>query len=177
MEHISKAVGYENLFVNAIQTINKNQKRRFAEKLISKLGRDINGATIAVWGLAFKADTDDIRESAAIDVIRLLLDGGATVKAHDYKGMENMKQIFKEEVEWCHDPVTAAAGADAVALLTDWPQYTTLPFRKIAATMNAPIIFDGRNCLLRDVMRETGFQYYPMGRPAVENSLRLKSRA
>ena len=69
-----------------------------------------------------------------------------------------------------------AAGADAVALLTDWPQYTTLPFRKIAATMNSPIIFDGRNCLHRDLMRETGFQYYPMGRPAVENSLRLKNR-
>ncbi len=74
------------------------------------------------------------------------------------------------------DPVSAATSADAVALVTDWPQYTTLPFRKIAATMNQPVIFDGRNCLHRDVMRETGFQYYPMGRPAVENALRLKHR-
>ena len=98
------------------------------------------------------------------------------MKAHDYKGMENMKQIFKDQVEWCHDPVSAAAGADAVALVTDWPQYTTLPFRKISATMNQPIIFDGRNCLHRDVMRETGFQYYPMGRPSVENTLRLKNK-
>jgi len=73
--------------------------------------------------------------------------------------------------------VTAAAGSDAVALVTDWPQYTTLPFRKIAATMNTPLIFDGRNCLNRDVMRENGFQYYPIGRPAVENALRLKNRA
>ena len=176
MEHISKAVGYDNLFVHAIQTVNTNQKKRFADKIVQKLGRPIEGATIAVWGLAFKADTDDIRESAALDVIRLLLDSGATVKAHDYKGMENMKAVFKDEVEWCADPVTAAAGSDAVALLTDWPQYTTLPFRKIAATMNNPIIFDGRNCLHREVMRETGFQYYPMGRPAVENSLKLKTR-
>jgi UDPglucose 6-dehydrogenase len=91
--------------------------------------------------------------------------------------MENMRAMFKDApIEWVHDPVTAAAGADAVAVLTDWPQYTTLPFRKIAATMNTPIIFDGRNCLNRDVMRETGFQYYPMGRPAVENALKLKSR-
>ena len=96
------------------------------------------------------------------------------VKATDPKGMENMRQIFKDEVEWSPDPVQAAVGADAVALMTDWPQYSTLPFRKIAATMNQPIIFDGRNCLHREVMRETGFQYYPMGRPAVENSLRLK---
>jgi UDPglucose 6-dehydrogenase len=177
MEHISKAVGYNNLFVEAIQTVNKNQKKRFVDKIEQKLGRPIQGATIAVWGLAFKADTDDIRESAAIDVITYLLAKGATVKAHDYRGMENMKQVFKEQVEWCHDPVTAAAGADAVALTTDWPQYTTLPFRKIAATMNTPIIFDGRNCLHRDVMRENGFQYYPMGRPAVENALRLKARA
>jgi UDPglucose 6-dehydrogenase len=176
MEHISRAVGHENLFVNAIQTINKNQKKRFAEKISQKLGRPIEGATIAIWGLAFKADTDDIRESSAIDVIRYLLEKGAHVRAHDYKGMENMKQIFKDQVEWSPDPVTAAAGADAVALVTDWPQYTTLPFRKIAATMNTPLIFDGRNCLNRDVMRENGFQYYPIGRPAVENALRLKNR-
>jgi UDPglucose 6-dehydrogenase len=176
LEHISKAVGHENLFVEAIQTINKNQKKRFAEKIVAKLGRPIQGAKIAVWGLAFKADTDDIRESAALDVIRYLLDKGARVSATDPKAMEHMKQVFKDEVEWCPDPVSAAAGADAVALLTDWPQYSTLPFRKIAATMNMPIIFDGRNCLHRDVMRETGFQYYPMGRPAVENTLKLKHK-
>src|SRR6476469_6915291 len=177
MEHISKTAGHQSLFVHAIQTVNKNQKKRFAEKIVAKLGRPIEGATIAVWGLAFKADTDDIRESAAIDVIQHVLDKGARVRATDPKGMENMKQLFKDEpIEWCADPVTAAAGSDAVALLTDWPQYTTLPFRKIAATMNAPVIFDGRNCLHRDVMRETGFQYFPMGRPSVENALRLKNR-
>jgi UDPglucose 6-dehydrogenase len=176
MEHISKTAGYKNLFVEAIQTVNKNQKKRFADKIEQKLGRPIAGATIAVWGMAFKADTDDIRESAAIDVIRHLLDKGATVKAHDYKAMEHMKVLFKDEVEWCSDPVTAAAGADAVAICTDWPQYTTQPFRKIAATMNQPVIFDGRNCLHRDVMRENGFQYYPMGRPPVENKLRLKNK-
>jgi UDPglucose 6-dehydrogenase len=176
MEHISRAAGHESLFVHAVQTVNKNQKKRFVDKIESKLGRPIQGATIAVWGLAFKADTDDIRESAALDVIRYLLEKGAHVKATDPKAMENMKMIFKDEVDWSPDPVACAGGADAVALLTDWPQYTTLPFRKIAATMNSPIIFDGRNCLHRDLMRETGFQYYPMGRPAVENSLRLKNR-
>jgi UDPglucose 6-dehydrogenase len=177
MEHISRTAGHESLFVNAVQTVNKNQKKRFVDKIEAKLGRPIAGAKIAVWGLAFKADTDDIRESAALDVIRYLLDKGAHVTATDPRGMENMKQVFKDEVEWSPDPVHAAVGADAVALLTDWPQYTTLPFRKIAATMNQPIIFDGRNCLHREVMRETGFQYYPMGRPAVENSLRLKQKA
>ncbi|MGN6726344.1 MAG: UDP-glucose dehydrogenase family protein [Tepidisphaeraceae bacterium] len=177
MEHIAKQAGHESMFVHAIQTVNKNQKKRFVEKIVEKLGRPIEGATIAVWGLAFKADTDDIRESASIDVIEHLLSKGATVRAHDYKGQDNMKQLFKDRgVEWATDPVTAAAGADAVALCTDWPQYTTLPFRKIAATMNQPIIFDGRNCLNRDVMRENGFQYYPMGRPAVEQTLRLRHR-
>jgi UDPglucose 6-dehydrogenase len=177
LEHISKAVGHENLFVEAIQKVNKLQKKRFVDKIEGKLGRPIKGATIGVWGLAFKADTDDIRESPALDVIRYLLDKGATVRAHDYKGMEHMRQVFKEEVEFCNDPVAAATGCDAVALITDWPQYTTLPFRKISAVMNTPIIFDGRNCLQRDVMRESGFQYYPMGRPAVEQTLRLKTRA
>jgi UDPglucose 6-dehydrogenase len=176
LEHISRAIGHENLFVSAIQTVNTNQKKRFVDKIEAKLGRDLAGSNIAVWGLAFKADTDDIRESPALDVIRHLLDKGAHVKATDPKAMEHMKAIFKDEVDWFQDPVTCAVGSDAVALLTDWPQYTTLPFRKIAATMNSPIIFDGRNCLHRDVMRETGFQYYPMGRPAVENTLRLKHR-
>src|SRR5919202_438715 len=97
MEHISKQAGHENLFVNAIQTINKNQKKRFVDRLVEKLGRPINGATIAVWGLAFKADTDDIRESSAIDVIQHLLDKGAHVRATDPKAMEHMKQVFKDE--------------------------------------------------------------------------------
>jgi UDPglucose 6-dehydrogenase len=174
LEHISKQAGHDSLFVHAIQTTNRNQKRRFADKIAQKLGRPIAGSTIAVWGLAFKADTDDIRESAALDVIRHLLDKGARVKATDPKALENMKAVFKDEVEWSHDPVSCATGADAVALLTDWPQYSTLPFRKIAATMNTPLIFDGRNCLHRDAMREAGFQYYPIGRPAVENTLRLR---
>ena len=177
LEHISRNVGYENLFVQAIQAVNRNQKKRFVERLAAKLGRPIEGAVIAVWGLAFKADTDDIRESAAIDVIGYLLERGATVRAHDYKAMENIKALFKDQIQYFGDPVSAAAGADAVALLTDWPQYSTLPFRKVAATMNQPIIFDGRNCLHRDVMRENGFEYYPMGRPAVESSVRHKTNA
>src|SRR5829696_2382913 len=101
MEHISKLAGHESLFVNAIETVNKNQKKRFVDKIEQKLGRPLAGATIAVWGLAFKADTDDVRESSALDVIHYLLEKGARVKAHDYKGMENMKQVFKEQVEWC----------------------------------------------------------------------------
>jgi UDPglucose 6-dehydrogenase len=156
--------------------VNKSQKIRFVEKLAAKLGRPLEGAKIAVWGLAFKADTDDIRESAAIDIIRLLLEAGAQVRATDPKAMENMKALYEDKVEWCADPVSAASGADAVALLTDWPQYSTLPFRKIAATMNQPLIFDGRNCLHRDVMRENGFQYYPMGRPALESTVRPRAR-
>src|SRR6476469_7373435 len=103
MEHISRPAGHESLFVHAIQTINKNQKKRFVDKLQQKLGRPLEGATIAVWGLAFKADTDDIRESSALDVIRYLLDRGARVKATDPKAMEHMKQLFKDEAEWLAD--------------------------------------------------------------------------
>ena len=177
LEHISRNVGYENLFVQAIQAVNRNQKKRFVERIAAKLGRPIEGSVIAVWGLAFKADTDDIRESPAIDVIGYLLERGAVVRAHDYKAMENIKALFKDQIQYFTDPVSAAAGADAVALLTDWPQYSTLPFRKVAATMNQPVIFDGRNCLHREVMRENGIEYYPMGRPVVENTARHKASA
>ncbi|MEL7237357.1 MAG: nucleotide sugar dehydrogenase, partial [Planctomycetota bacterium] len=170
MEHISKAAGYDNKFVNAILSINKYQKQRFAEKILDKLGKDASGATVAVWGLAFKADTDDIRESAAIDVIRHLLDKGVHVKAYDPKGMENMQREFdgEDNIEWCVDPVRAATGADAVAITTDWLLFETLDYSKIKAVMNQPVIFDGRNCLHRSEMAKHGFRYYPMGRPVVE---------
>jgi len=167
--HISRAIGHESMFVSAIQTINRHQKERFARRVMDKLGRPVSGATIAVWGLAFKADTDDIRESPALDIIRIFLDCGARVRASDPRAMDNMRRVFGDAVEWMADPVQCATGADAVVLLTDWPQYTTLPFRTIAAAMNRPIIFDGRNCLNREVMRESGFTYYPIGRPPLED--------
>ena len=170
MEHISKAANYENKFVQAILDINAYQKKRFAQKIIDKLGRDPNGATVAVWGLAFKADTDDIRESAAIDVIKHLLDHNVHVKAYDPKATENMQEIFGEQVEWCVDPVRAAAGADAVAITTDWLLFETLDFSKIKAVMNQPLVFDGRNCLHRSEMKKAGFDYYPMGRPEVKDA-------
>ena len=177
MEHISKQAGHDNKFVSAIIETNDGQKRRFAQKIVDKLGRDPEGATVAVWGLAFKADTDDIRESAAIDVIRHLLDRGVTVKAYDPKATENMQEVFGDKVEWCVDPVRCAAGADAVAIVTDWLLFETLDYGKLKAVMNSPVIFDGRNCLHRSDMKRHGFRYYPMGRPAVEGQERPRDRA
>ena len=176
MEHISNAAGHDNLFVKAILETNKNQKARFAKKVVEKLGRDAKGATVAVWGLAFKADTDDIRESAAIDVIQHLLDAGVHVKATDPKGMDHMRKVFGDKVEWCVDPVRAATGADAVAIVTDWLLYETLDFGKLKAVMNQPTIFDGRNCLHRSEMKKHGFRYYPMGRPTVEPDVAAATR-
>ncbi len=110
MEHISRQAGYENKFVSAIIDTNNYQKERFAKKITDKLGRDPKGATVAVWGLAFKADTDDIRESTAIDVIKHLLASGVKVKAYDPKAVDNMRELFPEGVEWCVDPVRCADG-------------------------------------------------------------------
>src|SRR5215212_11844163 len=111
MEHISRAAGHESHFVHAVLAVNAHQKKRFVDKIVLKLGRPIEGSKIAVWGLAFKADTDDIRESPAIDVIRFQLDKGARVRATDPKAMENMKQVFKDQVDWMPDPVSAAVGS------------------------------------------------------------------
>lgn len=177
MEHISRAAGYDNKFVDTIISINNHQKQRFAQKIIDKLGRDPEGATIAVWGLAFKADTDDIRESAAIDVIKHLLAHGVTVKAYDPKAMDHMRKLFGDKVEWCVDPVRCAAGSDAVAIVTDWLLFETLDYGKLKAVMNAPVIFDGRNCLHRGDMQRHGFRYYPMGRPEIEAAERTPAKA
>ena len=168
LEHISRNVGYESLFVRAILAVNSGQKTRFFQKLVAKLGRPIRQAQIAVWGLAFKAETDDIRESPAIDIIRYLIEAQAHVRATDPKAIPNMKRVFGDRVEWCEDPMTAATDADAVAILTDWPQYCTLSYEKVAAVMKRPVLFDGRNCLHPEMMKEAGFEYHSMGRPAVD---------
>ena len=175
MEHISRQANYENKFVSAIIETNDGQKKRFAKKITDNLGTDPAGATVAVWGLAFKADTDDIRESAAIDVIEHLLEHGVHVKAYDPKAADNMQKVFGDKVEWCVDPVRCAAGADAVAIVTDWLLFETLDYGKLKAVMNQPLIFDGRNCLHRSDMKRVGFDYYPMGRPAVKAASRVRA--
>ncbi|MBI4407821.1 MAG: UDP-glucose 6-dehydrogenase, partial [Candidatus Kerfeldbacteria bacterium] len=123
------------------------------------------GQTIAVLGLAFKDNTDDIRESAAIDVIQQLVAAGAEVRAFDYQATEAARQVLPDTVYYAEDPYDAARAASAVLVVTEWKEFKELDWVKIKSLMEGQLVFDGRNLLKPKTMQELGFDYYSIGRP------------
>ena len=133
------------------------------DKFFSTRG-GLQGKTIAIWGLAFKPKTDDIRESAAIYIIDHLLKKGASVRAFDPKGSDNMKKVFGEKVTFCSGKYEALEGADALALVTEWDTFKAPDFNEIKSLLKTPVIFDGRNIYDPDMLKSLGFQYFGIGR-------------
>lgn len=148
--------------------MNEYQERRFAEKIVSKLFNTISGKRIAVFGFSFKADTGDTRESPAIYISQLLLGEQAHLAIYDPKAIENAKIDLageKGKIEYFSDPYEAVKGAHAIALITDWKEFTTYDYAKIYSLMEKPsFIFDGRNILDHKKLFETGFNVYPLGK-------------
>jgi UDPglucose 6-dehydrogenase len=143
--------------------INGEARRRFVARASELLG-GLDGRVIAVWGLAFKEGTDDLRESPALAVIEGLLERGAVVRAHDPAAMENAARRLPPEVRLCADPATAASGADAVLLCTPWPDYRALDLSAVAASMRGDLLLDGRNLLSAAAVRAAGLRYEGIGR-------------
>jgi UDPglucose 6-dehydrogenase len=145
--------------------VNRLQKQILAAKLNRFFDGDLNGKTIAVWGLAFKPNTDDIREAPAIEVIRELREAGANVRAYDPEAMENMKGIFTEGVVLASNMYDALDDADALAIITEWNVFRMPDYDEMSRRMKARVIFDGRNVYDKDEMHELGFTYESIGRP------------
>jgi len=143
--------------------INRNQRRRAVMKVRKALGGNLNGKTIGVLGLAFKPNTDDIRESPALEIIHLLQNEGATVKSYDPQAMENVAKVSPKTV-LCENPYQVADGADALILATQWNEFKQLDFARIHTMMNKPILLDGRNLWDADTLRALGFKYIGVGR-------------
>jgi UDPglucose 6-dehydrogenase len=150
--------------LKAVESVNAGQKRRMGEMLRAALGGDLSGKRIAIWGLAFKARTDDMRESPAIDLIETLLDEGASVAAHDPEAIPSAKHIFADRIDYMGRMYGALDGADALAILTEWLEYRNPDFERIKDLLSNPIIIDGRNLYSPDRMRELGFTYVSIGR-------------
>ena len=153
----------------AVDRINDRQKQLMGDKVIDRLGPDLTGKTIAVWGLAFKPRTDDVREAPAIVLIEQLLMAGATVRATDPEAIEEAKLVLSgidgfERVSFLEGPSRAAEGADAVVLITEWSEFRNPDFSALKASMRESIIFDGRNVLVPEVVQEAGFEYHGVGR-------------
>jgi UDPglucose 6-dehydrogenase len=162
LEHMAVLHGTQPQLLQAVMEINRNQRRRAVMKLRKALG-NLNDKTIGVLGLAFKPDTDDIRESPALEIIHLLQNEGAHVKAYDPQAAENTSKAVKD-LKICENSYDVAEGSDALLLATHWNEFKQLDFNRIYKIMRHPILLDGRNLWNAEILREIGFKYIGVGR-------------
>jgi UDPglucose 6-dehydrogenase len=155
--------GYDFKILRAVEEVNDLQKQRLVEKIEHHFG-ELSGRTIAVWGLAFKPRTDDMREAPSIPIIERLLSRGATVKAYDPAAAPVARRIFDGRIALCDKSYEALAGADALAIVTEWNEFREPDFVKMRSLMKAPVVFDGRNIYSPEHMRALGFTYFSIGR-------------
>ena len=155
--------GYDFKLLKAVESVNNAQKERLVEKM-DRHFKGVEGRTIALWGLAFKPRTDDMREAPAIPIIEGLLKRGATVRAYDPAAALVAKKLFDGRITLCDKSYDALAGADALAIVTEWNEFREPDFEKMRALLKSPIVFDGRNIYSPEHMRQLGFQYFSIGR-------------
>jgi len=151
--------------LNAVMDVNNAQKHILAQKIINYFDGNVSGKTIAIWGLAFKPNTDDIREAPAITIINDLLEAGAIIKAFDPEAMDNVSKIMGDKIEFCDTQYEALKGADALAIVTEWQVFRTPNYQKIRESLTYPAVFDGRNVYDPEKMKKMGFYYESIGRP------------
>ena len=164
--HTAASLGYDFALLRAVVEINRERAAHFVEMMEKPLN-PIDGRVIAVLGLAFKPNTDDMREARSIEIVNGLLQRGASVRAYDPVAAANARRILPADVVYCDSPYDAAAGADAVALVTEWNEFKFLNLERLRAVMRRPVIFDGRNVWEPERMRRLGFEYHSVGRKPV----------
>jgi len=150
--------------MQSVDEVNEAQKQVLFSKIAAHFGGSLAGKTFALWGLAFKPRTDDIREAPALVLIDTLLKAGAKVRAHDPEAMKNVKEIYGDTVVFCDKPYGALEGADALVIVTEWAEFRTPDFDLMKKLLAAPLIFDGRNIYDEKAMAGYGFTYYGIGR-------------
>jgi UDPglucose 6-dehydrogenase len=161
--YTARAAGYDFDVLEGVVEVNRSQHERMVDKIRKASGRALDGAVVGVWGLTFKADTDDLRDSPSLVISSRLLAQGATVRAYDPAAGEQAAARLPG-IEVCADPYDAAAGADVVALLTEWDQFRWLDFDRVRDVMRTAAIVDARNLLDPSAMRRRGFTYDGVGR-------------
>jgi len=167
LERTAAEVGYSADLLQAVESVNKRQKEVLLAKLDAHFDGDLKGKTIALWGLAFKPNTDDMRAAPSRTLMEGLWMRGATVRAYDPEAMDEAQRIYGEraDLELCDDPLTALDGADALAVVTEWNVFRSPDFDAIKQRLKAPVVVDGRNLYDPVRMAEDGFSYYCIGRP------------
>ena len=163
----SEQVKYDFKILDAVMEVNAKQKKKLIPTLLQHFSDDLKGKTIAVWGLAFKPHTDDIREAPSLEDIDELLKAGAIVKVHDPEAMENVKNILGNKISYCATPYEAAQGADAILIATEWEEFRSPDFDKLTSILKNKLVFDGRNLYDLNEMKSLGFTYYSIGRKTI----------
>jgi len=162
----AKDYGYTPKLLDAVEDVNFAQKRVISDKVIKRFGENLDGKTFAVWGLAFKPETDDMREASSIVIINELTKRGAKIKAYDPKAKDEAQHFYLKDnpnIEYVDSKYTALNGADALLLLTEWKEFRSPDFEEIAKRLKNSIIFDGRNQYNRDNLEKIGFEYHQIG--------------
>ena len=162
LTEIARSSGYNFYLLDGVMQVNREQIELMAKKVERRLG-GIEGKKIAAWGLAFKANTDDVRDSPALEIIRILVERGANICSYDPEGMENARAAFPD-LNYADSAIDALKDADLLLILTDWDQFKMQNFRKVKELMRAPEILDTRNCLDPLSIRRLGFNYEGVGR-------------
>ncbi|GAA4401265.1 UDP-glucose/GDP-mannose dehydrogenase family protein [Nibrella viscosa] len=163
----AKDFQYDFKVLKSVMAVNNYQKTKMIPLIKEHFGGDLRGKCFAVWGLAFKPYTDDIREAPALENIRILLEEGAKVTVYDPEAMDNVRNIFGNSIHYAHTQYAALDDADALLIMTEWPLFRTPDFDKMNLLLKNKLIFDGRNVYELDQMRETGYTYYSVGRETV----------
>jgi UDPglucose 6-dehydrogenase len=164
LDHTARSLGLDLLVIQAAIAANARQKQFIPDKILDRFKGRLDGRKIAVWGLAFKANTDDMRESPAIPLIEMLLDNRALVSAYDPQAVENARKVFGDRIHYATDDYEAATDADALVIATEWNEFRRPDLERLKALMKSPIVFDGRNLFDPVRMRSMGFEYYAVGR-------------
>ncbi len=162
--HLAKEKGYDPALIGSVIQVNENQKRRMVEKIQRMVGGNLAGKVIGVLGVSFKPNTDDIRESPAIFVIRNLLKAGASVKVFDPAAMEEAGKVFDNTIAYANNAYEVAEGADAIVLMTEWNQFRRLDLQELKNRMRSPVFVDTRNVYDPQKMKQAGFFYEGVGR-------------
>lgn len=167
LHRTSQDFSYTFRMLESVMAVNAEQKTKMLHHITERFGNDLSGVKVGLWGLAFKPYTDDIREAPALENIEALLARGATVVAYDQEAAENVKRLIGDKISYADDMYEAANGADFLLVVTEWPEFRTPDFDRIASLLKNKLIFDGRNMYELEQMRDLGFTYYSVGRVPV----------
>jgi UDPglucose 6-dehydrogenase len=164
LHHSASSHDYDFKILTAVMDVNVRQKKILVQKVVDRMGEDLSGKTFALWGLAFKPDTDDIREAPSLEIIRELIDRGAAVQAYDPEAADNVRRIFPAEITYANNASDALQNADALLVVTEWKEFIAIEPQEIKKALRSGIVFDGRNIFDPQTMIDAGLTYLSIGR-------------